>query len=364
VNDVPTGVFAGVTDRLFEACGDPPGLVCEWVLEFSDNAAAARFADWFVAKPLKILLIFLVALIVNRILRGAIRRMIDRVVAEREEEAEAAEDVGRGRLAGWRAFAAEKAQTLAAQRERRRQRAQALGMVLTNISAIAVYALALIIAIAEFGVSLGPLVAGAGIVGVALGFGAQSLVRDFLSGMFMLVEDQYGVGDVIDVGDAAGLVEEVTLRTTRLRDLEGTVWYIPNGEIRRVANKSQQWGRAVLDVGVAYDTDLDHAMAVMKRVADEVWQEQGEGTIIIEEPEVVGVIELGDSEIVLRVMMKTEPVHQFKTTRELRRRMKEAFDLEGISIPFPQRTVWLMDEATSPTTDRGDTAGGDADADR
>jgi moderate conductance mechanosensitive channel len=336
-----------MSDRLTETCGEPPGLVCEWMLQLSSNASAARFADWFVAKPLKILLIFLIALVVNRLLRRAIRRLVDRLISERGEEAEVlAEEVERGRLSGWRAFAVEKAQALAARRERRRQRAQALGMVLTSVAAIAVYALALIIAIAEFGVSLGPLVAGAGIVGIALGFGAQSLVRDFLSGIFMLVEDQYGVGDVIDVGDAAGLVEEVTLRTTRLRDVEGTVWYIPNGQIRRVANKSQQWGRAVLDVGVSYDTDLDHAMAVMKHVADDLWQEGVEGAIIIEEPEVVGVIEFGDSDVVVRVMMKTEPTHQFKATRELRKRMKEAFDREGIEIPFPQRTVWMRNQTT------------------
>jgi moderate conductance mechanosensitive channel len=349
---VPRGLLAGTTDRLTEACGEPPGLVCEWMFELTGDASAGRFADWFVAKPMKIVLILLVALILNRLVRRAIRRMVDRLIAERDAGGEALEQEEQGRLAGWRAFAVEKAQALAAQRERRRQRAQALGMVLTSVATVAVYALALIIVVAEFGVSLGPLVAGAGIVGVALGFGAQSLVRDFLSGIFMLVEDQYGVGDVIDVGDAAGLVEEVTLRTTRLRDVEGTVWYIPNGEIRRVANKSQQWGRAVLDVGVSYDADLDHAMGVMKQVADGLWHEGVEGAIIIEEPEVVGVIEFGDSDVVLRVMMKTEPTHQFKTTRELRKRMKEAFDREGIEIPFPQRTVWMREVPESVPPER------------
>jgi moderate conductance mechanosensitive channel len=357
-----TALLAGMTDRLNETCGETPGLVCEWMLELSGSPSAARFADWFVAKPLKIVLIFVVAAIVNRILRRAVLRMVGRLV-EREEataplDPDADPDQQRGRLAGWRAFAAERAQALAAQRERRRQRAQALGTVLKSLASGVVYALAFIIAIAEFGVSLGPLVAGAGIVGVAVGFGAQSLVRDFLSGIFMLVEDQFGVGDVIDVGDAAGLVEEVTLRTTRLRDLEGTVWYVPNGEIRRVANKSQQWGRAVLDVGVSYDTDLDHALSVMKSAADELWRAEVDGAIIIEEPEIVGVIDLGDSDVVLRVMAKTQPIHQFKATRELRKLVKEAFDREGIEIPFPQRTMWMQG---APATDTLQRSNGNAD---
>jgi moderate conductance mechanosensitive channel len=345
-----TNVVAGISDSLFEACGDTPGLVCEWVFNLFDSARAARLADWFVAKPLKILLIFAIAWVVTRLLRRGITRMIERFIAEREAEdesdleGESAESHRPGRLAGLRARAADTAQRLSEQRERRRQRAQALGMVLKSITALTVYGLAVVIAVSEFGISVGPLIAGAGIVGVAIGFGAQSLVRDFLTGIFMLVEDQYGVGDVIDVGEAVGLVEEVTLRTTRLRDLEGRVWYIPNGEIRRVGNLSQKWGRAVLDVGVSYDTDLDQAMAVMKRVADELWHEDLDGAHIIEEPEVIGVNAFGDSEITLRVMMKTEPIHQFKVGRELRKRVKEAFDREGIEIPFPQRTVWMRAE--------------------
>jgi moderate conductance mechanosensitive channel len=342
-----TRILTGLTDPLFEACGETPGLVCEWVLNLSNSGPAARFADWFVAKPLKILLILAIAWILTRLLRRGISRMIDSFIAEKEtgELDDLVEVPARpGRLGALRARTLETAQQLAEQRERRRQRAQALGTVLNSIAALTVYGLAAVIAMAEFGISVGPLVAGAGIVGIALGFGAQTLVRDFLHGIFMLVEDQYGVGDVIDAGEAVGLVEEVTLRTTRLRDIQGRVWYIPNGEIRRVGNLSQKWGRAVLDLGVSYDTDLDHAMEVMKRVADELWHAELEGMTIIEEPEIIGVEAFGDSEITLRVMMKTAPIHQFKTMRELRKRMKEAFDREGIEIPFPQRTVWMHHE--------------------
>lgn len=356
---MPTRMILGLTDPLFETCGDPPGLVCEWVLNLSDSARAARFADWFVAKPMKIVLILAIAWIVTRLLRRAITRMIDSFITEKETDE--SDDLGVGphrpsRLGALRARTLETAQELAEQRERRRQRAQALGMVLNSITVLTVYGLAAVIAMAEFGISVGPLVAGAGIVGIALGFGAQTLVRDFLTGIFMLVEDQYGVGDVIDAGEAVGLVEEVTLRTTRLRDVQGRVWYIPNGEIRRVGNLSQKWGRAVLDVGVSYDTDLDHAMEVMKRVADELWHAELEGVTIIEEPEIIGVEAFGDSEITLRVMMKTAPVHQFKTMRELRKRIKEAFDREGIEIPFPQRTVWMHDETAGGIQEAADKA--------
>jgi moderate conductance mechanosensitive channel len=358
-----TGMIAGTTDRLFEACGDTPGLICEWVFSLTSNQSTARFADWFFAKPLKILLIFALAWVVARVLRRVISRMIDGFIAEREEVDDARlDDAGPTRLGAFRLKATETAQRISEQRQRRRQRAQALGMVLNSVASLTVYGFAVVIAIAEFGISVGPLVAGVGIVGVAVGFGAQTLVRDFLSGIFMLIEDQYGVGDVIDVGEAVGLVEEVSLRTTRLRDIEGRVWYIPNGEIRRVGNLSQKWGRAVLDVGVSYDTNLDHAFGVLKRVADELWQADLEGATIIEEPEVVGIDAFGDSEMTLRVMMKTEPIHQFKTKRELRKRVKEAFDREGIEIPFPQRTVWMRHESseTEPPGDETRPANGAA----
>ena len=331
------------TDTPSAVCGADPGFFCEWVLDVTNSEAMARFGDWFVAKPLKIVLIFVVASILSRLVRRSIRRLVDRIVTATAVDSDG-NPTPPGRFAGLRARAVEKSQSRAAHNERRRQRAQALGMVLKSVASMAIYGMALLIAVAEFGVSLGPLVAGAGIIGVALGFGAQSLVRDFLSGIFMLVEDQYGVGDFVDVGEASGVVEEVTLRTTRLRDIEGTVWFVPNGEIRRVGNKSQQWARAVLDIEVAYDTDLDRAMEVMKVVADEVWQAGLEHAPVLEEPEVVGVHALGESAIHLRVMLKVEPGTQWSTAREMRKRIKVAFDEAHIEFPFPQLTVWLRNE--------------------
>jgi moderate conductance mechanosensitive channel len=194
------------------------------------------------------------------------------------------------------------------------------------------------------GVNLGPLIAGAGVVGIALGFGAQTVVRDFLSGMFMLVEDQYGVGDIVDLGEATGTVEGVTLRTTRLRDVNGTVWHIPNGEIKRVGNKSQDWARALLDVSVAYGADIAHAKEVIKGVADEVWQDEQLGPSVLEEPEVWGIEDLGADGIAIRLVVKTRPADQFRVMRALRERLKRALDDAGIEIPFPQRTVWVRPE--------------------
>src|SRR6185369_98079 len=142
---------------------------------------------------------------------------------------------------------------------------------------------AIFMILGEVGIDLGPLLAGAGIIGVAIGFGSQSLVKDFLSGIFILVEDQFGVGDTVDLGEAVGVVEVVSLRTTRLRSVDGTVWHVPNGEIRRVGNKSQHWSRALLDIQVAYTTDLERAQQVINDVAHAVWHEDKH---VLEEPEV------------------------------------------------------------------------------
>ena len=193
------------------------------------------------------------------------------------------------------------------------------------------------------------MIAGAGIGGIALGFGAQSIVKDFLSGLFMLIEDQYGVGDVIDIGPATGTVEEVSLRSTTLRDVYGTVWHIPNGEILRVGNYSQLWSRALIDVEVAYDVDLRYAQGVIQRVADEMWDDpEWGGDELMERPEVWGVQNLGASGVAIRLVVKTEPSMQWMVEREIRLRVKEALDEAGIEIPFPQQTVWFRHQGDHP----------------
>lgn len=238
---------------------------------------------------------------------------------------------------------------------RRNQRLEALGAVLDSILAIVVWATALLVVLGNtFGISIAPFLAGAGIIGIAVGFGAQDLVKDFVSGMFMLLEDQYAVGDVVDVGDATGLVERISLRTTRIRDVNGTVWHFPNGEIRRVGNLSQEWSRALLDISIAYGSDVDEASSVILEIAQDMSQEPSYRGLFLAPPEVWGVEAMAADAVVIRLVIKTLPGEQWAIARELRRRIKHAFDQHGIEIPFPQRTVWLrrgQEQPEPPTTD-------------
>ena len=326
-----------LAQTISDACGTDPGAVCEFIFDLTGSETLASLSE-ILARPIRVLLILLVAWIVNRLVRRSINGAVDSWLERRdvaaEEKVAAEED-------SLRAAAIRKARKLAQQQERGSQRAQTLGAVLRSLAAIVIYSIAAMMALSEFDINLGPLVAGAGIVGVAVGFGAQSLVKDFLSGIFMLLEDQYGVGDVIDVGDTTGVVEEVKLRTTQIRDVHGTLWHVPNGAISRVANMSQEWARAVMDIEVAYDTDLGYAMSVIKDVADTVWSDQLDNATIVEEPEIWGVQSFGADSMAIRLVVKVEPGEQWATGREIRRRLKAAFDEAGIEIPFPQRTVWL-----------------------
>ena len=326
---------------LTAACGDSPGIVCRLVFDATGKETLARVVEWIVAKPLKVLLVLAVAWLLVALLRRGIRRLVESLVAQREEQAARRREEIAEAPPGHRVPAATRSRRLAEQAERGRQRAQALGTVLRSLVSVVIWSLAALIVLGEFGVNLGPLIAGAGIAGIALGFGAQSLVRDFLSGVFMLAEDQYGVGDVVDLGDATGTVEEIRLRTTRLRDGEGTVWFVPNGEIRRVANKSQRWARAVLDFEVAYETDLDLAGRVIKDAADAIWQEQQAAATVLEEPEVLGIEALAGGAVILRVALKVDPGEQWAVARLARRRIKDALDAAGIEGPLPQQVVWV-----------------------
>ncbi|MEJ7582876.1 MAG: mechanosensitive ion channel family protein [Acidimicrobiales bacterium] len=228
-------------------------------------------------------------------------------------------------------------------------RAETISQVLRSLGTVVVSSLAVAYVMAELGLQLGPLLAGAGVAGVAIGFGAQSLVKDFLSGVFMLLEDQYGVGDVVDVGEASGTVEAVSLRTTRIRDVNGTVWYVPNGEIRRVGNKSQQWARALLDIVVAHGTEVDEAERVLKTVADRVCAEGAIASEVLEEPEVWGVEAFGPEGITLRLVVKTRPGSQWTVMRALRIAIQSAFAEKGIDIPPPAGSVIMPTSATGST---------------
>jgi small conductance mechanosensitive channel len=206
---------------------------------------------------------------------------------------------------------------------------------------VIIWTIAILIIIGEVGIDLGPLLAGAGIAGVALGFGAQTLVKDCISGLFMLIEDQYGIGDVIDLGEATGVVEHLSLRTTVLRGVDGTVWHVPNGVVQRVGNLSQLWSVALVDVDVAYETDLERARDVLERAASAVCEREEHADKIVEAPKVLGVEALAADGITLRVIVRVEPGAQWDIQRAIREEVKRVFDAEGIEIPFPQRTVWM-----------------------
>ncbi len=325
---------SGVLADLTSACGADPGAICELVHGWTDSDLAAKAAVWAVQKPVSIATVLAVAWFVARLAH----RFIERTVSEIIERGEA----DRQRTVEANATASSDRSVLSMQAsERAHQRAITLKSVLKSATNVVIWTLAGLIALGELGINLGPLIAGAGIAGIAIGFGAQSLVRDFLAGVFIIIEDQYGVGDVVDVGPATGVIEAVSMRATRLRDVEGVLWVVPNGEISRVGNMSQLWSRTVLDIDVAYDTDLDHAMRIMKDVAVELWQAEQQDATVIEEPEVVGVQALGDSAISIRLMVKTDPSEQWNVARALRKAIKERFDAEGIEIPFPQSTVHL-----------------------
>ncbi len=227
----------------------------------------------------------------------------------------------------------------------REKQAATLGKVVRNITRILVWSVAVMMVLRELGIDIGPILAGIGIMGLAVGFGAQSLVKDFLAGMFILIENQYNVGDVIEAAGAKGQVEKITLRATTLRDLEGNVHIIPNGTIAVVTNKTRQWSRFVLDIGVAYKENVDEVMGVLKEIGDELAADVEFSSMITAPLEVLGVQDFADSAVVIRVMFTTQPVKQWTVGREFRRRVKNTFDAKGIEIPFPHTTIYLGDAA-------------------
>ncbi|MDH4059935.1 MAG: mechanosensitive ion channel family protein [Aquincola sp.] len=218
-------------------------------------------------------------------------------------------------------------------------RAATLGRVLRYVVAVVVTLVAGMLVLAELGVSVAPILGAAGVVGLAVGFGAQSLVKDYFTGLFILLEDQIHQGDVIRVGNHAGMVEEMTLRYVRLRDYDGNVHFVPNGQIDAVVNLSRGFAQAVIDVGVAYGTDLDHAIAVMRRCAAKLAADEVFGPKILNEFEVAGVERWDDSAVILRGRFKVAPLEQWSVRREFLRRLKAEFDAGGIEIPFPQMTL-------------------------
>jgi len=267
---------------------------------------------WSVTHGIKIVVILVAALIILRILKSIVRRVIKSVVKKTYEVRDG--------------IALEK-------------RTATLEGVFYSTIKIAIWIIAVLMIIPEFNINIGPILAAVGIAGLAFGFGAQYLIRDLIAGLFIILEDQYRKGDVIKVGDISGKVEDINLRKTVLRDIDGVEHHIPNGEIKIASNRSKLWSRINLEIGVSYDTDLDKAIKVLNKVGKEMAKDKDWEDIITEAPQALGVNEFADSAIVIKVLGQTKPGEQWNIARELRKRIKVAFDKEKIEIPFPHRVI-------------------------
>jgi small-conductance mechanosensitive channel len=277
-----------------------------------DPSTADEIEDWVLEHGVTIAVIFVVAIVALIVLERIVPRAV-RVTT-------------RQRLAG-------------KPEEEIQQREETLSHVFTRTGIALIVVLAFVTALPELGVNIAPLLAGVGIVGIAVGFGAQSLVKDFLSGIFILIDNQYGKGDVVQIAGISGLVEDVGLRRTVLRDLDGIVHYVPNGEIKVASNFTQEYSRVNLNISVAYDEDLDRVIEVINRVGQELASDPEWSEIILTPPEVLRLDSLGESGIELKVVGDTQPIRQWDVMGELRKRIKRAFDEEGIEIPYPHRVM-------------------------
>jgi small conductance mechanosensitive channel len=296
--------------------GDP---VCNQLYEWTDLWWVAEGGYYILLKPLKIVLIVLVAMFIRFLLHRTINRLVH--------------TTARSAMPTILKPLRERIPTTPATAlfpERRRQRAEAVGSVLRSSISVLVFSIATLLVLDELGFNLAPLLASAGIAGVALGFGAQTLVKDLIAGLFMLLEDQYGVGDTVDVGEATGVVEAVGLRITTVRDGQGVLWYIRNGEIIRVGNKSQGWAMAVVDMPIGF-AGVDEATAVLRRAAASLAEDPDFVADFIEPPEVLGVEQITVDGAVVRTTAKTAAEAQFRVIRELRRRLAEALEESGIA---------------------------------
>jgi small-conductance mechanosensitive channel len=324
-------------DQLLQpTCVAEPGSWCARFYQWTDNDFLARSADTIVDKTLTITLIVAFALLARHLLHRAIRRLVEGTAAN-----------GRVReLLARRAPQRIKDVARPLASARRSQRARTIGSILRSISSSVVLVVAVVMVLAEFGVNLGPILASAGIVGVALGFGAQNLVRDFLAGVFILLEDQLGVGDVVDLGQASGTVEAVGLRITTVRDAYGTVWYVRNGEILRVGNKTQDFAVAVVDLPLGHGADLPLASEIADRVAKDRVGQDDLSEHVLAPPEVLGVEKVATEGVTLRLTTRVAAGRQFAVQRALNAAIADAFDDAG--LPAPGTTPSAAPEEPAP----------------
>jgi len=379
-------------DTLTGSCGSVPGLACRLVWNVSHDGRAASLTNNFLAGPVHLLLQVLFVVLLALVIQWLVHRLINRLTARASESLVSqlrngmvasrfvptrtagrvsrrvrrrvrrsptddgvADDAaaaragspataarpGDGADQGAINGAAAQAETALVD-ERRSQRVQALGAILRSAASVTIFAIAGFIILGDLGINLAPLLASAGVVGVAIGFGAQSLVKDYLSGIFMLVEDQYGVGDVITVGDATGTVENVSLRVTRMRDVNGIVWHIRNGTIDTVGNESQGWARAVIDFPVPFAADLATIREVLAQTGEGMWNDPAWRAVMLEAPEVWGAQEITSDEVTMRIVVKTAPLRQWEVEREMRAQVKRALKEAAIMPPTAEKPTMTV----------------------
>lgn len=290
------------------------------------GATASRWVDWVLGVPLRIALTLLIGaavlMLLRRLIRGVTRHIAEGTILER----------GVLRPLGGPEGGGQRLRSAPLGSARRAQRARTIGSVLRSAAGVVVGTIVVILVLDELGQNIAPFIASAGIVGVAVGFGAQSLVKDFLAGMFMLLEDQYGVGDVVDLGPAVGTVEAVALRVTKIRDAEGTLWYVPNGSMTRVGNKTQGWARAVVRVQVDYFADIDRVQELLASTAAGVAADPRYADAVLGDPVVDGIEDLTAEAVELKVSVRTAPSHQWEVARALRSAVRQSLDVAGIRL--------------------------------
>jgi small-conductance mechanosensitive channel len=275
--------------------------------------------DWAITELPGIIIMIVALIIILRVVRFSVSRLKKVLIgkAERDEEVDASE--------------AEK-------------RINTLTGIILGAVRIGIYTVFIIMMLSKFGIDVGPLLASAGILGLAVGFGAQELVRDYISGFFMLLENQVRAGDVAVINGTGGLVEKIELRTITLRDFSGTVHIFQNGKISTLSNMTKDWSAMVFDIGVAYKENVDQVIEIMKQVGEDLKNDEEFGPYILEPIEVFGLDNFGDSALVIKARLKTKPIQQWTVGREYRRRLKSAFDAHNIEIPFPHTTVYWGEE--------------------
>jgi small conductance mechanosensitive channel len=291
--------------------------------------------DWLVGTPLRIVIVIVAALVLRILWRRLINSSVEGMARSAEKKARIQD----------RTMATALDDLLPSQR--RRQRAEAIGALIGSIGTAVIFCVAILLILGALGIDLAPLIAGAGIAGVALGFGAQSLVKDFISGVFMILEDQYGVGDVIDTGFVTGEVEDVGLRVTRVRDVNGIVWYVRNGEVIRIGNRSQGWATAIADLPVGYDENLDRVRAIVDSVGAAMLEDPEYNDKLLEAPEFIGVESVAGDAVTVRITARTAPQQQLAVARAIRERVKDAFDAEGVRVPIVPRAMAMPPPPTN-----------------